>query len=79
MSLHRSIKNLFKLAVVITAVLIFALLLDNLLGFMQGEAIPPRVDVKSVLQRIEEAQLKPREALYYEIIHEETHGSGKTQ
>jgi hypothetical protein len=72
-------KNPFGLAIILTAALLLALLAENLFGFLKTGEQTPAVDMKAVLRRIKEAELTPREALYYEVIRETTHGPEKNQ
>lgn len=77
MSLKSRIKNPIPLAVVVTALILLALLSENLLGGLRGQPDVPGIDVKAVIRKIEEAELTPREALYYEVIHGDVNGSGE--
>ncbi len=62
--------RLFSLLIAVTLALILATVGLNLKDALIPPSYGPRIDVKGVLRKIEEAGLEPREAMYYRVVEE---------
>lgn len=62
--------RLFFAIIAVTFVLIIATVGLNLKDVLTPPTYGPRIDVKKVLRKIEEAGLEPREAMYYRVVEE---------
>ncbi len=59
----------FLVMIAVTTILVAAVLLTNARNALHPELQgAPRIDVKKVIERIEEAGLEPMDARYYRVI-----------
>lgn len=60
--------RLLAAMIAVTLVFIFATVGISLRDVLVPPSYGPRIDVKRVMRKIEEAGLEPREAMYYRVI-----------
>lgn len=62
--------KLFIVMIAVTLIVIFATVGINLRDTSIPPSYGPKIDVRRVLKKIEEAGLEPREAMYYRVVEE---------
>ncbi len=62
--------RLFLVMIAVTLIVIFATVGLNLRDTLVPPSYGPKIDVRKVLKKIEDAGLEPREAMYYRVVEE---------